>query len=206
MGYVYLGEMTCETISKMLGVSPNTIKSRLSRARNRLKKEETVIRENLSSFQLPTQLTENIMKEISRINPLVPSSSKPFVPWAISAASAILVLLLIGIGIQHFFLSFQPYDLNAESELMVEIVDAPISVVWKIKPDQRNQLGNTDISSKSQGTGKKVDTSQNVNLIDVIQTIETEVPLSTERSGLFSFRLFDHFIRKSAKGTEIQPD
>ncbi len=181
MGYVYLGEMTCETISKMLGVSPNTIKSRLNRARNRLRKEEAIIQENLSSFQLPTQLTENIMKEISRINPLVPSSNKPFVPWAISAAFAILVLLLIGIGIQHLFLSFQPYDLNAESELMVEIVDAPISVVWKIKPDQRNQLGNTDISSKSQGTGKKVDTSQNVNLIDVIQTIETEVPLSTER-------------------------
>ncbi len=63
----YLGEMTCETISKMLGVSPNTIKSRLNRARNRLKKEEAIIRENLSSFQLPTQLTENIMKEISRI-------------------------------------------------------------------------------------------------------------------------------------------
>ena len=181
MALHYLGEMTCETISKMLGVSPNTIKSRLNRARNRLRKEEAIIQENLSSFQLPTQLTENIMKEISRVNPLVPSSSKPFVPWAISAASAILVLLLIGIGIQHLFLSFQPYDLNAESELMVEIVDAPVSVVWKIKPDQRNQLGNTDISSKSQGTGKKVDTSQNVNLIDVIQTIETEVPLSTER-------------------------
>ena len=181
MALHYLGEMTCETISKMLGVSPNTIKSRLSRARNRLKKEEAVIRENLSSFQLPTQLTENIMKEISRINPLVPSSSKPFLPWVVSAASAILVLLLIGIGIQHLSLSFQPYDFNAESMLTVEIVDTPVSVVRKIKPDQRNQLGNTDIPSKSQGTGEKVDTSEKVNLADVFQTIETEVPLSTER-------------------------
>jgi RNA polymerase sigma factor (sigma-70 family) len=32
----YLGEMTCEEISKFLGVSPNTIKSRLQRARERL--------------------------------------------------------------------------------------------------------------------------------------------------------------------------
>lgn len=54
MALHYLGEMTCEAISKMLGVSPNTIKSRLSRARNRLKKEEAIIRENLSSFQLPS--------------------------------------------------------------------------------------------------------------------------------------------------------
>ena len=177
----YLGEMTCETISKMLGVSPNTVKSRLNRARNRLKKEEAVIRENLSSFQLPTQLTENIMKEISRTNPVVPSSSKPFVPWLVSAASAILVLLLIGTGVQHLLLSFQPYDLDSESALMVEIVDTPVSVVRKIEPDLRNQLGTTDISSKSQGTIEKVDTSQNVNFANVIQTFETELPLSTER-------------------------
>ena len=181
MALHYLGEMTCETISKMLGVSPNTIKSRLNRARNRLKKEEAIIQENLSSFQLPTQLTKNIIKEVSRINPLVPSSSKPFVPWVVSVTSAILVLLLIGIGIQHLSLSFQPYDLNTESMLMVEIVDTPVSVVRKIKPDQRNQLGNTDIPSKSQGTGEKVDTSQNVNFINIIPTIETELPLSTER-------------------------
>ena len=177
----YLGEMTCETISKMLGVSPNTVKSRLNRARNRLKKEEAIIRENLSSFQLPTQLTENIMKEISRTNPLVPSSSKPFVPWAISAASAILIFLLIGLGVQHLLLSFQPYDIDSESALMVEIVDTPVSVVRKIEPDLRNQLGTTDISGKSQGTGEKVDTSQNVNFTHVFPTIETEVPLSTER-------------------------
>ncbi len=181
MALHYLGEMTCEAISKMLGVSPNTIKSRLSRARNRLKKEEAIIRENLSSFQLPTQLTQDIMKEIARVNPIVPPSSKPFVPWVVSAASAILVLLLIGIGVQHLSLSFQPYDLDSESVLTVEIVDTPVPAVRKIKPDSRNQLGTTDISSKSQGTGEKADTSQNVNFTNVIPTIETELPLSTER-------------------------
>ena len=33
----YLGEMTCEAIGKYLDISPNTVKSRLSRARNRLR-------------------------------------------------------------------------------------------------------------------------------------------------------------------------
>ena len=33
----YLGEMTCKAISEFLGVSPNTVKSRLQRARNRFK-------------------------------------------------------------------------------------------------------------------------------------------------------------------------
>ena len=37
----YLGEMSCEDISQFLGVSPNTVKSRLHRARKRLKKAGT---------------------------------------------------------------------------------------------------------------------------------------------------------------------
>ena len=41
----YLNSMTCEDVSKFLGVSPNTVKSRLHRARKRLKKEEPTIRE-----------------------------------------------------------------------------------------------------------------------------------------------------------------
>ena len=65
----YLGEMTINAISEFLGVSPNTIKSRLSRARNRLKKEEDMIQQNLGSFQLPANLTETIMREVSRIVP-----------------------------------------------------------------------------------------------------------------------------------------
>lgn len=177
----YLGEMTCETISKMLGVSPNTIKSRLNRARNRLKKEEAIIHESLSSFQLPTQMTENIMKEISRTTPATPSTNKPWVPWVVSTLSAILVLLLIGIGIQHLSRSYQPHDLNSESELLVEIVDTPANIVRKIIPDQRNQLGNTDIPSKNQGTTEKVDTPDKANLTNVIQMIDTELPLSNTR-------------------------
>ena len=78
----YLGEMTIKTISEFLGVSPNTVKSRLSRARNRLKKEEDMIRQNLGSFQLPANLTETIMREVSRIVPTGPAANKPVLPWA----------------------------------------------------------------------------------------------------------------------------
>ena len=41
----YLDSMTCEDVSKFLGVSLNTVKSRLHRARKRLKKKEPTIRE-----------------------------------------------------------------------------------------------------------------------------------------------------------------
>ncbi|RKU21918.1 hypothetical protein C6499_20505, partial [Candidatus Poribacteria bacterium] len=55
----YFGEMTCEEISRFLGVSTSAIKSRLSRARRRLKKEEPMIREALNNFQISANLTEN---------------------------------------------------------------------------------------------------------------------------------------------------
>ena len=46
----YLAEMTGEEISLFLGVSPNTVRSRLRRARERLEKEEFMIQEVLGNF------------------------------------------------------------------------------------------------------------------------------------------------------------
>ena len=120
----YLGEMTIKAISEFLGVSPNTVKSRLSRARNRLKKEEDMIQQNLGSFQLPAQLTENIMREISRIVPTAPAANKPVVPWLLSAASAVLIFLLMGVGTQYLSRFQKPYNLNATSERTVELIEA----------------------------------------------------------------------------------
>lgn len=154
----YLGEMSCESISEFLGVSSNTIRSRLSRARNRLKKEEAMIKENLSSFQLPTQMTENIMKEVSRHIPVTPSGNKPFIPLAISAASAILVVLLIGFGAQNLIRFQKPYSIEATSEQTVEIVDTPIVLESPAKPAVSNQVGRSDVLSKNDGTGQKPDT------------------------------------------------
>ena len=153
----YLGEMTCESIGEFLGVSSNTIRSRLSRARNRLKKEENMIKENLSSFQLPTQMTENIMKEISRLNPVAPSGSKPLVPLAVSAVSAVFVLLLMGIGAQNLYRFQKPYSLNAQSELMIEISEAQLVIDSPARPAVRNQVGHSDITGKSNGEGQKPD-------------------------------------------------
>ena len=81
----YFGEMSCPEIGAFLGVSANTIKSRLRRAQQRLKKEEPIIREALENFQITPNLTENIMREVSRIKPIAPPSGKQRSsrsPWA----------------------------------------------------------------------------------------------------------------------------
>ncbi len=152
----YLGEMTCKAISEFLGVSPNTIKSRLQRARNRLKEQETMIQETLGSVHLPTTFTENIMKKASEIRPISPTSSIPLLPWAISAATTIFIFLLMGVGSQYLARFQKPYNLNARSETTVEIIDAPIVLDTQAKPDLRNQVGRFDTTGKNRGTGPQV--------------------------------------------------
>ena len=170
MSLYYLAEMSCEEISEFLGVSPNTVRSRLHRARNRLKKEEAMIQENLSSFQLPTQLTENILKGISQLKPTAPSGNKPLVPLAISAASAIIVFLLIGFGAQNLIRFQKPYSLEATSKPTIEIVDAPIVLESPVKPAINNQVGRSDVLSNNDGTGQKPD----ISLFAAAQSDDTE--------------------------------
>ena len=177
----YLGEMTCETISKLLGVSPNTVKSRLSRARNRLREEEELLQKNLSGFQHSPRLVENIMRRISQHKPTDAVPSKPLLPWGLSVTSAILVLLLMGIGVQYLLLARQPYDVNPESALAVEIIDAPTRFVNEIKPALRNSPGNTDIPNKSRGTGEKTDLPEKAQLTEVVPILETEPPRPRDR-------------------------
>ena len=155
----YIAEMSCEDIGKFLGMSPNTVRSKLHRARNKLKKEEAVIQENLSSFQLPTQMTEKIMKEISRLNPVMPSGSKPLVPLAVSAVSAIFIVLLIGFGTQNLIRFQKPYSLEATSKPTIEIVDAQLVLESPVKSAVDNQVSRSDGISNNDESGLEPETS-----------------------------------------------
>ena len=145
----YFGGMSYEEISKFLGVSVGTIKTRVYRARQRLKKEEPMIREALANFQIAPSLTDNIMREISRLKPAVSSGSKPLVPWAIAVSTLAVVLLMLGVGNQHFSRFQKPYSFEAMSEMTVELIEAPVVLNLESKPDIRTQLGNANTPSKS---------------------------------------------------------
>lgn len=147
----YFGEMTCEEISRFLGVSASTVKSRLRRARMRLKKAEPLIREALEDFQITASLTENIMREIAHIKPTPPAGGKPFVPWAIAASTLVFVVMMLGIGNQYFTRFQQPYDFEATSKMTVELIDAPIVLNLASKPDVRTQSGRSAVRSKGNG-------------------------------------------------------
>ena len=151
----YLAEMPCEKISEFLGVSPNTVKSRLHRARKRLKTLEHLLHGVSAIFQVPPTLTANIMQEVARIQPTAPSASKPWVPWGFSFTSTFLILLMIGVGTRALYRFQQPYSLDATSEMTIEFVEAPVVLPLKLKPDVRNQFGNTDTLGKNSGAGQQ---------------------------------------------------
>ena len=149
----YLGEMNCKEISKFLGVSPNTVKSRLRRARERLKSEEHIIYETLGSVPLSPSLTENIMRNIDRMKQTSPSGGKPLLPLAALGASVILVILLMGASRQITNNFQQPYSLDAESEPTIELIDAPIVLRSQSKRDLQNRVGNGTIRDKNNSNG-----------------------------------------------------
>ena len=170
----YLAEMSGAEISQFLGVSPNTVRSRLHRARQRLEKEEAIIQEVFSSFQLSPHLTENIVQEIARIKPASPSVSKPWLPWGISFASTFLAILMIGTSPRALSRFQQPYNLDATSEMTIELVDTPIIQVSARKSDTRTQFGISDTHGKNSGAGFQSEPL----LLAAAQAEDTGIPVS----------------------------
>ena len=153
----YLGGMTYEEISEFLGVSVSAIKNRLYRARQRLKKDEPMIREALDHFQISPNLTDNIMQEVARLKPAAPFASKPVAPWVIGASSLVLIVLMLGIGSQYLARFQKPYSLDVQADMTVELIDAPIVLNLEVKPDVHRQLGNLNALGKSDNRGEKPD-------------------------------------------------
>ena len=165
----YLGEMSYEEISEFLGVSVASIKNRLYRARRRLKQEEPMIREALGNFQITPNLTENIMREISRLETTAPSGGKPFVPWAIGVSALAVVFLILGIANHQSLSRFQkPYSFNAASEMKVELIDAPVVRNLDSEPDNRTQLGNANAQGENDGSDQQVNNATSLDLETII--------------------------------------
>ena len=105
----YLGEMTAKEIGKYLGVSVNTVKSRLRRGRKRLQEqqEELLVSETLGSIPFPAQVTERIMRQVADMKPIPPPVGKPLLPWAAFGTAVALVILLLEVRATNILLVFR---------------------------------------------------------------------------------------------------
>ena len=152
----YLGEMTAKEIGNFLGVSVNTIKSRLRRGRERLQSDqELLIQEVFSGVHISTGLSQNIMRHVADMKPTPPSATKPLIPWIALGTATVLVLLLVGASDRYLTRFQEPYSFDAASEPTIEIVDAPIVLDIDVKPDVRNQGGRIVSANKNGNAGSQ---------------------------------------------------
>ena len=149
----YLGEMTTKEISKFLGVSANTIRTRLHRARKRLQSdEELAIQEVLGGVQIPASVSQNIMEHVADLKPTPSPTSKPFLPWVALGAATVLFLVILGATDQYLARFQRPYSFEATSEPTIEIIEAPVMLDTAVKPSVRNQVGRA-VASETRGAG-----------------------------------------------------
>lgn len=165
--------MSCEEIGEFLGVATNTVKSRLHRARNRLKQEEAMIQENLCSFKLPDNFTESIMEAISKITPTTSAPNKPMIPWMISATSAVLILIILGAGTYQIYHYQKPYSLNSTSDQTIEITEAKQVIDSNAKSTNRNLVAKANIPNRDENISQ-VSNSQLVDTENADETNNTD--------------------------------
>ena len=138
----YLGGMTTKEIGKFLGVSVNTITSRLQRARKRLRDDqEFLVQEFLNGMEISASVSQNIMRQVADIKLAPAPSTKPLLPWAAFSAAVFLTVLLMGVSNQHLTRFQRPYSFEAASEPTIEIIEAPIVLDTDAKSAVRNQVG-----------------------------------------------------------------
>lgn len=188
----YLGEMTTKEISKFLGVSLNTITSRLQRGRKRLKQhEELLVREVLGGTQLSNDFVENIAQKVADVKLTPPVNWKPFVPW-MALGTAMLIILLLTASNQYLLRFQKPYSFEAESEQTIEIIDAPIVLNSDAKPAVRNQAGRAATTDRNGGDGVQVSESVLVsNAEDAL--IRSSISRWTQTPGPRGGPVFDVF-------------
>ena len=96
MTLYYLDEMTAEEIGEFLGVSAQTVWTRLSRARKRLQEEEELlIQEVLGGVQISASIKQNIMRKIVDMTPTPSPKMNPSLPWVAIGTALVVATLSI---------------------------------------------------------------------------------------------------------------
>ena len=190
----YLGEMTTKEIGKFLGVSVNTIKSRLRRARKRLKgDQEPLIQKVLGGVGLSENLTSHIMRQITDLKPTPPPAAKPVLPWVAFGIATLLTVLLLGASHPYLTRFQEPYSFEAVSESTIEIIDVPVTLNIDSKPDVRNQVGSTVSPGKSNNAGVQTSETLLGTAMEADDTAKFSTSQWTQAAGPQGTPIFDTF-------------
>ena len=201
MTLYYLGEMTTKDIGRFLRVSVETIRTRLHRARKRLREaEELLIQEVLGSVQISASIKQNIMREVVDMKPTPSPKMEPLLPWiAFGTAVVVATLLMLGTTNRYLIRFQKPYSFEAESEPTIEIINAPIVLDIVSKPAVRNQQGQAMPAdeSKADRGGETLETQVSQKASGVVSDIAETSPVISRienRSFPSVFQAWDDLI------------
>ena len=190
----YLGEMTTKEIGKFLGVSENTIKSRLRRARKRLlDDQELLIKKVLGGVGLSENLTSHILRQISDLRPTPSPVAKPVLPWVAFGIATLLTILLLGASHPYLTRFQEPYSFEAESEPTIKIIDVPVTLNIDSKPDVRNQVGSAVFAGKSNNAGVQASETLLGTAMEADATAKFSIAQWTQATGPEGTPIFDTF-------------
>jgi RNA polymerase sigma factor (sigma-70 family) len=147
----YLGGRDNKEIAKFLGISPDSVRQRLTRARSLLKEEMiAMMGKTFETQRLPIGFTFRIIEAVKRIK-IDPVSIGKGVPWGLSLATGLLIAIL---GLNPQFMKMVQIDLtnlavSGESSVL-ETGDFPVDIA-KISenPFLANQEGANNGKSAS---------------------------------------------------------
>jgi len=129
--FYYFGGMSSNEIARFLGMSPNTVDKRLSRARSKLKKEMLeMMSKTYDQQKLQPGFTFRIVEMVKRIK-IKPAPSKPLLPLGLSAATGIVLTVMM---FSPHLISLTPLGallgspLPSETKVM-EVGELPVDVL-----------------------------------------------------------------------------
>ncbi|MCG9126218.1 hypothetical protein JT359_01335 [Candidatus Poribacteria bacterium] len=111
-------------------------------------------------------LTENILRNVADLTLPTPSGSKPFIPWVLGTSAALVIVLMLGISKQYSASVQEPYSLESNSEIAVEIIETSIvqNVIAKgvaTKQQINPKIRNSSIVDRNGKGAKMNNDSQN---------------------------------------------
>jgi RNA polymerase sigma factor (sigma-70 family) len=179
-----LGGLSCDEISRFLGISLSAAKMRLSRAKNQLKKEITeMLEQTWSKSQLGSGFTFQLMETIQRLSPFgIPEPNiKKWIP-------IVPLIMTLTIAFGSFFISstippFSFYSLAGNARIaFLELlqqdeepqINIPVVLTTNIRqgeptgsgPDKNNQSGKTSALGLS-GISNKDEEQESANTINI---------------------------------------
>ena len=153
-----------------------------------------MIKKTVENPKISPSLTKNTMRKITKTEPIMPSASKPFVPWLTTAATCVMALIMLGFAsnINAENPATEQQLLSAEKDEMHRIENYP---QWHLPKEAKMRLGKgwmRNIQFSPDGTQLAVGSSMGIWIYDV--ETGNEISLLPNMRGVVAYSPDGRFI------------